>query len=111
MNGAGYTNNDADADTATTLYDIDTTLDQVSIQSPANAGTLAPTGKLGVDADGDAGFDIYSTVRNGSTVDVTAFAVNKGRLYKITLFSGKARSRGLVGNGDVADIAIPLGQR
>lgn len=110
LNGAGYTNNDADPNTATTLYDVDITLDQVSIQSPANAGTLAPTGKLGVDFDGDTGFDIYSRVRSGSTVDVLAFAVNEGRLYKITLFTGKAQSRGPIGNGDVADIAIPLGQ-
>lgn len=111
LTGAAYTNNDADPNTATTLYDLDTTLDQVSIQSPANAGTLAPTGKLGVDFAGDTGFDIYSTVRSGSTVEVTAFAVNRGRLYEITLFTGKATPRGLIGNGDVADLAIPLDQR
>ena len=58
MTGAAYTNNDLATDTATTLFDLDTTLDQVALQAPANAGTLSATGKLGVDAGGDAGFDI-----------------------------------------------------
>ena len=47
--GAGYTNNDADPNTATTLYDIDTATDQVSIQAPPNNGNLNPIGRLGVD--------------------------------------------------------------
>ena len=55
---SAYTNNDADPNTATTLFDLDTALDQVEIQSPANAGLLVPTGKLGVDAGADVGFDI-----------------------------------------------------
>ncbi|ONI50380.1 hypothetical protein STIB_54740 [Streptomyces sp. IB2014 011-1] len=59
VTGAAYTNNDLDAATATTLFDIDTLADRVSLQSPANAGTLAPTGNLGVNAGPDAGFDIY----------------------------------------------------
>lgn len=113
VTGAAYTNNDTDADTATTLYDLDTALDQISIQSPANAGSLAATGKLGVDAGLDAGFDIYSTVRDGSTVDLMAYAVVQvnGRysLYDITLFSGNADR---VGGFDrnVTDLAIPLNQ-
>ncbi len=66
VTGAGYTNNDTDPNTATTLYDIDSMLDQVVIQSPANAGTLAATGKLGVDTNATIGFNIYSTVRTGA---------------------------------------------
>ncbi|MBW0136581.1 DUF4394 domain-containing protein [Pseudonocardia abyssalis] len=34
----------------------------VAIRSPANAGTLAPTGTLPVDIGSDAGFDIHSTL-------------------------------------------------
>lgn len=49
VTGAAYTNNDLDTTTATTLFDIDTTNDRVSLQSPAN-GTLAPTGALGVNS-------------------------------------------------------------
>jgi hypothetical protein len=47
VTAAAYTNNDLDPATATTLFDRDTSLDQISVQSPANAGSLAPTGKLG----------------------------------------------------------------
>lgn len=39
VTGAGYTNNDVSSGTATTLFDIDTNLDQTAVQSPANAGT------------------------------------------------------------------------
>ena len=41
ISGAAYTNNDLNADTGTVLHDIDTTMDQLVLQSPANAGTLA----------------------------------------------------------------------
>ena len=60
MAGVGYTNNDADPNTATTLYDIDTATDQVSIQAPPNNGNLNPVGKLGVDTNAVVGFDIFS---------------------------------------------------
>src|SRR5688500_14980587 len=36
VTAAAYTNNDLDARTATTLFDINTVADQVVIQSPAN---------------------------------------------------------------------------
>jgi len=41
VGGAAYTNNDADANTATTLFDIDGLADQVVIQAPANSGLAA----------------------------------------------------------------------
>lgn len=72
--GSAYTNNDASPLTATTLYVLDSTLDQVAIQSPPNNGSLAPTGKLTIDTSDMTGFDIYSIVRNGLTIDVLAFA-------------------------------------
>lgn len=117
ITAAAYTNNDLAASTATTLYDLDTTLDQVVLQSPANAGTLAATGQLGVDAAASAGFDIYSTLRNGVTVDVEALAVLKSpdgstRLYEVNLPTGKATSRGsFASHNTPVDIAIPLQQR
>ncbi|MDQ3664267.1 MAG: DUF4394 domain-containing protein [Actinomycetota bacterium] len=114
VTAAAYTNNDLDVNTATTLYDIDTMLDQVAIQAPANQGDLSPTGKLGVDAKRNAGFDIYSTVDGGTTVDVDGFATlrvnDTFKLYKITLFTGKADNRGAF-DRRVTDIAIPLNQR
>ena len=98
VTGAAYTNNDLDPNTATTLFDLDTMLDQIAIQSPANSGSLAATGKLGVNASANAGFDIYSTVRGGTTVDLEGYAVMwaDGRmgLFEINLLSGKATSAG-----------------
>ncbi len=67
VTAVAYTNNDFDPATATTLFDVDTTNDNVVIQAPANAGSLSPTGKLGVDAANEVGFDIYSELRDGTT--------------------------------------------
>jgi hypothetical protein len=104
VTGAAYTNNDLDPTTATTLFDLDTALDQISVQSPANAGSLAPTGKLGVDA--------------GSSTDGTATALatlqvgQKSRLYKVDLFTGKAKAVGTFpSRHQVVDLAIQVDQR
>jgi Domain of unknown function (DUF4394) len=74
IGAAAYTNNDLDPITATTLLDLDTMADQVSVQSPANAGLLAATGKLLVDAGPVAGFDIYSRTSAGTTQGNQGFA-------------------------------------
>ena len=116
VTGAAYTNNDADPNTATTLYDIDSMLDQTVIQSPANAGLLAATGKLTVDTNSTVGSDIYSTVRDGTTVRVQGFASltvgGQSGFYKIKLFSGRASSQGSFSSrNQVTAIAIPLNQR
>lgn len=111
---AAYTNNDLDTNTATTLYVIDSILDQVVLQSPANAGTLAATGKLTVDTGTDVGFDIFSTLSGGVTVEVQGFAslvdsVGSASFYSISLPTGKAELLGSFRAQDqVIDIAIPL---
>jgi len=115
VTAVAYTNNDSDPNTATTLYDIDSALDQVAIQAPPNAGTLNPTGKLNVNTTVDVGFDIYSFVSDGSTVGVRGLAtlVTGGQigLYQITLITGKATLSGKFSPRDaVIDIAIPLAQ-
>lgn len=112
VSAAAYTNNDLNADTATTLFEIDTSLDQVALQSPANVGTLAATGKLGINADADAGFDIYS-FRNsaGKTQSVVGFAtlgVNGSYgLYNINLITGQATKVGSFSTA-VTDLAIKI---
>ena len=116
VTAVAYTNNDSDPNTATTLYDIDSALDHVAIQAPPNAGTLNLTGKLNVNTTADVGFDIYSFVRDGSTVGVRGLAtlVTDGQagLYQITLFTGKATLSGKFSPQDVViDIAIPLAQK
>ncbi|GAA1889730.1 DUF4394 domain-containing protein [Asanoa iriomotensis] len=111
ITAAAYTNNDLDPDTATTLFDIDTNLDQAAVQSPANAGSLAPTGKLGVDAAVEAGLDIYSVVRQGRTVYNKAFAVlqvdDHSTLYGVNLLTGQAHEQGGF-HQKVVDISLPL---
>jgi hypothetical protein len=115
--GAAYTNNDADPASATTLFDLDldSATDQLLIQAPPNAGSLNPTGNLGVDAVGDAGFDAVSIVRGGLTQDVIAYATltsDATRLYEIDLFTGRATSRGSFAlTSPVIGIAIPLDAR
>ncbi|GAA3815545.1 DUF4394 domain-containing protein [Streptomyces phyllanthi] len=108
VTGAAYTNNDLDATTATTLFDLDTAQDQVSVQSPANAGNLAPTGKLGVDVPPNSGFDIYSSARNGTN---TGYAVTGDRAFRVNLLTGRATATGAFPSGrQVVDLAIPLKQ-
>jgi Domain of unknown function (DUF4394) len=112
VSAAAYTNNDLNPDTATTLFDIGTMTDQVLIQSPANNGTLAPTGKLGVDAGANAGFDIYSTLSNGKAVSAAGFATlvapnGTSSLYSINLLNGTATSLGQFPLA-ITDIAISL---
>ncbi|MFB7545978.1 DUF4394 domain-containing protein [Streptomyces zaomyceticus] len=112
VTGAAYTNNDLDATTATTLFDIDTTNDRVSLQSPANAGTLAPTGNLGVNAGPSAGFDIYYQASDGSNRGFAALSTGgKQRFYKVNVLNGKATLVGDFPAGrQVVDVALPLNQ-
>lgn len=112
VTGAAYTDNDLDAATATTLFDIDTTNDRVSLQSPANAGTLAPTGGLGVNAGPSAGFDIYYQASDGSNRGYAALSTGgKQRFYKVDVLTGKATAVGDFPAGrQVVDVALPLNQ-
>ncbi|MFJ7071657.1 DUF4394 domain-containing protein [Streptomyces sp. NPDC098781] len=113
VSAAAYTNNDLNAATATTLVDINTTTDQVVLQSPANNGTLAPTGSLGIDAGINAGMDIYSTLSGGKTVDNAAFATltpygaGTPSLYSVNVFTGQATSIGQFPL-NITDLAISL---
>ncbi|MEU4266825.1 DUF4394 domain-containing protein [Streptomyces sp. NPDC026092] len=112
VTAAGYTSNDLDAATATTLFDIDTTNDRVSLQSPANAGTLAPTGNLGVNTGPSAGFDIYYQASDGSNRGYATLSTGgKQRFYKVNVLTGKATLVGDFPAGrQVVDVALPLNQ-
>lgn len=113
VTASAYINNDLSANTATTLFNIDTVRDQISIQSPPAAGTLAATGKLGVDADAAAGFDIFSRQNNGETSENHAFAAlqvkGKSNFYGISLLTGKATLIGAFSD-QIVDIALPVYQ-
>ena len=115
VTAVAFTNNDRNQPTtATTLFDLDTTLDQVVIQSPPANGILVATGKLGVHAAAASGFDIYSILEDGVLVanfPLATIAVNgKYRFYSINLTTGQAFSLGRFDEA-VVDIAIPLNQR
>jgi Domain of unknown function (DUF4394) len=113
VTAAAYTNNDLDPTTATTLFDLDTALDQISVQSPANAGSLAPTGKIGVDAGTSAGFDIYTARRDGTATALATLQVGqKSGLYKVELLTGRAKAVGTFpSRHQVVDLAIQVDQR
>ncbi|WP_246573997.1 DUF4394 domain-containing protein [Streptomyces genisteinicus] len=112
VTGAAYTNNDLNTATATTLFDIDTVNDRVSLQSPANAGTLAPTGNLGVDAGPSAGFDIYYKASTGENKGFAALRTSgRYRFYSVNALDGETVFRGTFPTGrQVVDIALPLDQ-
>ena len=112
VTAAAYTNNDADAGTATALFDLDTAADQVVIQLPPNAGALNPTGKLepAQDVSPDAGFDIWSDLAAALRYASSPRSPRtSSRLYEIDVLTGKAKSRGRFRNGQqVIGLAIEL---
>jgi hypothetical protein len=114
VTGAAYTNNDLDTNTGTTLFDIDSSLNQVVIQSPPNAGSLVATGLLTVDADTPVGFDIYTELQNGVAINNSGFAslVVGGvyGFYRVNFPTGQAFLIDYFGDA-VIDIAIPLNQK
>lgn len=103
---ASYTNSVAGA-TTTTLYVIDSRLNILATQNPANDGTLNTIGQLGINIGNIVGFDIEP----GTNVAYATFIVNGvTKIYTINLATGRAtffRSfcrnspviRGLTSNG------------
>ncbi|MFD9850161.1 DUF4394 domain-containing protein, partial [Streptomyces parvus] len=81
-------------------------------QSPANSGTLAPTGNLGVNAGPNAGFDIYFSHRAQSNHGFAALSVGGAyRFYEVDVLTGRAEGLGsFPRNHQVTDVALPLNQ-
>jgi len=97
---AAYTNNDLDLGTGVTLFDVDTRLDQVVTQAPANNGTLQMTGTLGLDVGPRGGFDIYSALDDdGRTTRNSAYAVFRTDARGSALYDVKA----LTGEKELVD--------
>jgi Domain of unknown function (DUF4394) len=104
---AAYTNNDTQDTTATSLFVLDAAAGRISLQSPANGGTLAPTGSLGVDAEAGWGFDIH-TDEDGVNTGYATMQGDRGyELYSIDLLSGTATRIGAFADA-VGDIAVDL---
>jgi len=93
--------------TATTLYDIDSNLDALLIQNPANNGTLTMVGSgLGVNMLDLVGFDI-AMAGTTNVAYATALVGGNVNLYSIDLASGLASLvGGLNGNFQTVGIAI-----
>ena len=108
MVGAAYTNNINGA-VATTLYDIDSNLDVLTIQNPPNIGTLNTVGPLGFDTSDLLGFDI-SGVTGVPYASMLAPASSVSQLFTINLSTGAATLVGTIGGGlPLVDIAAPIG--
>lgn len=102
--GAAYLNSFAGA-TATTLYDIDSNLDILATQNPANNGTLQTVGTLGVDTSNAVGFDIAS----GNTAFAVLTVGGIPRLYTINLATGSASLVGTIGTGSTPVRGLAIG--
>jgi hypothetical protein len=97
---SAYTNSalTATRPAATTLYAIDSTADQLLVQSPPNAGTLVDGKPLGIDVGQTTSFDIagnlgfLSTVRAGD---------GGSRLHRVDIATGKATELGPIGSGSL----------
>jgi hypothetical protein len=85
ITAAGYTNNRAGVAT-TMLYEIDSGLDTIVIQDPANDGVLKTVGPIGTDVPDLAGFDIVTDADGGDT----AYAAWGVTLYTVDLQTGHA---------------------
>ncbi|MGQ0540459.1 MAG: DUF4394 domain-containing protein [Blastocatellia bacterium] len=101
---SGYTNSFGGA-TATTLYNIDSNLDILVTQNPPNAGTLNTIGSLGVNATGEAGFDIAAG-NNTALAALSAPSATSSALYSVNLLTGAASLIGPIGGAQLRDIAI-----
>jgi hypothetical protein len=111
ISGAAYTNNDLDPNTGTTLFGIDTAQDQLVLQSPPNAGSLALVGKLGLDAAGPVGFDVQTVFEDGVAVrnrGLASLVVNGAPgLYRLNLLTGAATLIAPLPQ-PLVDLALPL---
>ena len=110
--GSAYNNSFSGAG-ATTLYNIDSGLDILIVQQPANDGTLHTVGALGVDTTDNLGFDISGTTGIAYVSD-TGGLILAGELSNINLFTGVATFIGEIGDPitlgteTVVDIAAPV---
>lgn len=113
--GAAYSNNDYDPATGTTLFVLDSTLKQLSIQSPANNGTLSPITKLSIPFGLFSGIDILTTLKDGKAVtNIGYIAVDNGdvtsTLYSVDLFTGTVSAPLATTPRRIIDFAVPPNQ-
>lgn len=103
---AAYSNNrDGVTATQTTLYDIDATADALFLQGGINGtpspnlGALTAVGSLGVNTNGNVGFDISGGSDIAYASLTPAVPGTGSGLYTVNLTSGAATSIGAIGAG------------
>jgi hypothetical protein len=101
VGGAAYTNNDVDPATATTLFDIDTALDDLVMQNPPNSGMLVKVADLGSPTDALVGFDIRTVgtanIAYVATTDQRGNGATLATLRTIDLTTGATEPLGKIG--------------
>lgn len=93
--------------TSTALYDIDSTLNILVTQNPANSGMLQTVGPLGVDATDIVGFD------HTAASNVAYASLNVGGslgFYNINLSTGAATIIGTLGDQTITDVTVEIGR-
>lgn len=106
----GYTNNDNDPATATTLYAIDSNRDALTvfnIPSGPNSGKMSVVGSTGVYTGDATGLDIAG----GANVAYAAFsesASGKSTLYTLDLGTGAASRLGLIAQSKAPLVGIAV---
>lgn len=106
---SAYTNSFAGT-TATSLYNLEQNTNQLTLQNPPNNGTLADVGALGVDIDGNAGFDIGGGANGLALAALRGGATGPFLLYSIALPTGAATLYGnTTGNAAASQIGGATG--
>ena len=105
VTGAAYTGSFTGT-TSTALYDIDSNLDILVTQNPANSGMLQTVGALGVNTTAIVGFD-HTAASNIAYAALTVAGVPA--FYTVNLQTGAATLIGPIGNVTVTDIAVEIG--
>ncbi|MBS1705700.1 MAG: DUF4394 domain-containing protein [Armatimonadetes bacterium] len=101
---SAYSNNDNDSSTGTTLYNIDSASDMLTIQTPPNNGTQVNVGALGYDVTALAGLDIETMgTSNMAYAALQSSAANGSWLASINLSTGAASVMGSIGSAQTSD--------
>jgi hypothetical protein len=110
-----YALNDADPDTGSLLYALDTRADVVQLVAPQRAGALNLLRGLGADVQDTAAFDVFSQIEDGTTVRGVGLAVlgvgGVQILVEVDLATGLSGELSQFASGTrVVALAIPLQQ-
>lgn len=102
--GSAYLNSDIDPNTGTTLYNLDSVSNMLTIQAPPNNGTQTNVGMLNVDITALAGFDILTNGSSNTAYAALQPAGSAGSgFYTVDLTSGSASFIGGIGLAQTSD--------